>query len=131
MSEQALGIVKASLEAWKTNDLAAMVKDFDPDAVCARVAPLPEPATYHGPAGLLQLGADWIESFGDFDQRPEQFLEAGDDVIVRVRLSGLSEDDGVSLDGSYWYRYTVRLGKIVAFHVHGDEQQAFAATERG
>lgn len=115
------------MAGYENDDLEAMIQPFDEEAECARVSPLLDPVIYYGPAGLLQLAADWIESFGEFDQRAEEFIDAGDEVLIQMLLTGRGEASGIAVTGTYWYRYTLRNGKIVGFHIHGSREQALEA----
>lgn len=66
----------------------------------------------------------------------EEFIDAGDAVVVLVRFHGVGKASGVELDARYAHVWWLRGGLAVRFHVYRDRDQAFAAagiegSERG
>ena len=87
-------------------------------------AEFPGGGAYHGREGakkyLAQSRAAWAEVISE----PEQFLPAGDRIVVyvhaRVRAKGSTDWQEVRLADVY----TVRHGKIVAMRAFADRQEA-------
>ena len=50
-----------------------------PKIVSRRIAPLPDPHTYHGPEGVLEIYDDWTADFGEFELDPARGLASSDD----------------------------------------------------
>ena len=55
----------------------------------------PDGATFHGKEGFLEATADWIEGFSSWSVTPEEFIDAGGCVVVRVRQAVRGEGSGV------------------------------------
>ena len=81
MSQENVEIVRSTYEAFDRGDIDAVLSNADPGLVTHRADP--EAATWHGPGGFLQAMADWTEGFDQFNARAEEFIDAGDRVIVR------------------------------------------------
>jgi ketosteroid isomerase-like protein len=127
MSEENVELVRRGHDAFERGDLAAMLKLVDPEVVSYTAAPLVDPGEYHGPDGLIQWVVDWTEGFDDYVQRAEEYIEAGDHVIVRVHQSATGSLSGVPVERHFWFFHTVRNGKLVRIGVHDSKQQALEA----
>jgi ketosteroid isomerase-like protein len=84
MSQENVEIVRRGLEAWEHGDLSEVIRDFD-ESVVTRPIIGPE---WHGPQGVLEMATDWVEGFDEFTMIGEEFIDAGDAVVVRIRQDG-------------------------------------------
>jgi ketosteroid isomerase-like protein len=125
MSEENVEILRRANEAFQRGDLAGMVENMAEECVCTRVAPLPDVKAYHGPAGFLQFLLDWVEGFDDFTGSVEEFIVVGNDqVLARVRQTGIGVHSRVPTDGEFWFLYTFRDGKTVRLEIYAEKAQA-------
>jgi len=83
--------------------------------------------TFTGHAGLLDLLGQIREAFPDYRVEPEEFLDAGDKVIVTAREIGLGGISGISADREIALVYRVAAAKVVGFTTYTDRQEAKAA----
>ena len=86
---------------------------------------------YLGPEAILtgvfgRIGTDW-EGFAPV---PEEFLDAGDTVVVLGRYRGTYKATGRTLDAQFVHVWRVEDGKAVAFQQYTDTLQAVRVTER-
>jgi ketosteroid isomerase-like protein len=107
-----LELVRDALESFMRGEVERALAFADPDVVCFRAPPLPDPQTYHGVDGVLQMYADWTADFDDFEMEPLEFIEAGHHVFVDVVQRGTGKTSGAAVDGRFWLAYTVADGKI-------------------
>jgi hypothetical protein len=49
----------------------------------------------------------WLEEWDDFQYLPEEVTDAGDRVLMRVRLSGRGKTSGVGLDATVFSRLDI------------------------
>jgi ketosteroid isomerase-like protein len=56
---------------------------------------------------------DWLEMFDDSRIEVEEFIDAGDRVVVMQHGSGKSKRTGIPVDMRYAVVYTVQDGEIV------------------
>jgi ketosteroid isomerase-like protein len=106
-------IVRRGFEAWEAGDLSGLLALLDDDLVTRRLAPMVDPGTWHGPAGLLENVAEWMDAFDEFKMKAEEFIDAGDHVVVRVAQDGRGSDSGAPVTATFWFVFGVRDGKTV------------------
>ena len=73
----------------------------------------PDGATYHGKEGFLEATADWTEGFSDWSVIPEEFIDSGGSVLVRVRQMVRGEASGISIEGEFWFVFELR-GSLIS-----------------
>jgi ketosteroid isomerase-like protein len=123
MSRETLELVRRSFAAWERGELEESLAIFDEKVV---VHPIIGPA-WHGREGVLGLAVDWTEGLADWSMTAEEFIDAGNRVVVRVHQTGRGEASGVPITSDYWFVFTVRAGKIVRFDMHADRSEALEA----
>jgi ketosteroid isomerase-like protein len=106
MSQENVDIVRRSYAAFERGDLAAVADDHDPDLVTHR--PDPDGGTWHGQAGFLQMLADWTEGLDQLTASPEEFIDAGNRVVVRVRQRARGQISGAPVEEVFWFVHTLR-----------------------
>jgi ketosteroid isomerase-like protein len=125
MSPENVEIVRQVFEAFARGDIAAMLRDFDPDLLVEGAqAGL---GTYHGPEGALQAAMDWVEDLDDWVLTPEDFVDAGDAVIVRVYESGRGGISGAPVEARFWWVFSLGRTKITRLAFFEREEQALEA----
>lgn len=127
MSRENVEIVRSGYESWAQGDLSGMLDLIDDGVVTRRVAPAPDPGTWHGKDGLLESISDWIAEFDDFSMEAEEYIDAGDAVVVRTRHRGRGTGSGVPVDATFWFVYGFDGGKITSFDTYVDGEQALEA----
>jgi ketosteroid isomerase-like protein len=105
MSNQNVEIVRKAYEAWEpawgsgTADLGELLALLDDALVCRRHALAPDPGTWHGLQGFLDMSAEWADTFDEFRLRAEELIDAGDHVVVRVVMEGRGSGSGAPVAG--------------------------------
>jgi ketosteroid isomerase-like protein len=110
MSQENVEIVRKFYEYIRVDDAAAALACLAPD-VDYSVAQEGRPA--HGPDGVQAMWQRWAADWGELETVAEDFIDAGDHVVVTVRESGRGRVSGIEIDGRYFNVLTVRDGKIV------------------
>ena len=110
-------IVKRSYEAFSRGDLDSVVADFDPEIEWQQAQGLPHGGTNRGVEAVRRsifdpLDADWWD---EFSADPDEFLDAGDDVMVLGRYRGVAKGTGKRLDVPFVHVWRLRDGKAVLF----------------
>jgi ketosteroid isomerase-like protein len=128
MSEDNVELVRRAWDAWLGGDAEEALAYADADFVVKRVAPMPDPTPYHGPEGLVQILADWVEGFDEFEMRPEEYIDAGgEQVVLRLHQAAVGAVSRVPIEADFWFVHTLRNGKIVGLDIYGSESQALQA----
>ena len=85
---------------------------------------------YRGREGFTRFIADNADVFDDFRAQPEGFVDAGEHVVVRVRLSGTGEASGAATSRTVFHVLTLHGGKIICFRAYSTEPEALEAVGR-
>jgi ketosteroid isomerase-like protein len=127
MSEKNVEILRETYEAWwsgDVDDVGELLAMIDGDCVSRVHSPAPDPGTWHGPDGLLELMSEWADAFDDYSMRADEFTDAGDRVLVRVVQEGRSRGSDVPVSGTFWFVYGMREGKITSLDMFASREQA-------
>ena len=73
---------------------------------------------------MLEVGAEWMETFDQFAMSGEEFIDTGDRVVVRVRQEGRGGASGVPVEATFWFVYGVRDDKIVTWDMYATREAA-------
>jgi ketosteroid isomerase-like protein len=87
-------------------------------------------SSYTGPAGLVEGWQDWLAAWSSYEAQFEEFVDAGDDVVVLVRLRGTTKHGGVVIEQPAAAVWTVEDGKIVRLAFHLSRRAAFESIGR-
>jgi ketosteroid isomerase-like protein len=110
MSQENVEIVRRFYEHILRGDQAAALACLAPD-VDYGVAQEIRPA--HGLEAVRAMWERWLNDWEEIETVAEEFIDAGDHVIVTVHESGRGRGSGIEIDGRYFNVLTVRNGKIV------------------
>jgi ketosteroid isomerase-like protein len=130
VSEKDVEDVREAWEAWERGDMEAIFEFYDPEIVWdqthyggAELANL-----YRGHDGVRQFFREWVEPFESYYAHAEDFIDAGEAVVVRCRQGGRGKHSGVEVDmPPYWQVYRLRDGRAVRIEVYIDRREAFKA----
>jgi ketosteroid isomerase-like protein len=120
-------LVREAFEAFMAGELDRALEFADPDIVCLRAPPIPDPQTYHGIDGVLHMYTDWTTDFDDFEMDALGYDEVGDRVFVEVLQRGTGRASGVAVVGRFWFVYTVAEGKVTRIDAYLREQASAAS----
>lgn len=125
----------AAVEAYKTGDLAPVFAEFaDPDIVFSNetvTSGYPERGEWRGRDGLLQFASGQVEAFKEMWMRPDEFIDAGDRVVVPLRLGGRGRHTDIEIELSVIHVVTVRNGRAARIDVFDRMDRAFEAAGLG
>jgi ketosteroid isomerase-like protein len=110
-------VVRRSYEAFARGDLDGVVANMDDGIEWHQAQGLPHGGTYRGLAEVRAnvfdpLDRDW---WAEFSAEPEQFIDAGDEVVVLGRYRGAAKGTGKRLDVPFVHVWTMRDAKAVRF----------------
>jgi len=110
-------IARRCYEAFERGDLDAVVAVFDPQIEWHQAQGLPHGGVYRGADAVRQsifepLDADWWD---EFSAPPDEFLDAGDAVVVLGRYRGTAKGTRRRLDVPFAHVWRFRDGRAVLF----------------
>jgi len=110
-------LVRESYEAFARDDMDTVLAHVHPDIVWHQAQGLPHGGTYHGLDEVRRnifdpLDEEWWD---EFTADPDEFLDAGGEVVVLGRYRGRAKGTGKALDVPFVHIWTLRDGKAVRF----------------
>jgi len=114
MSRAHVELVRRGYELFAAGDYEAVAELMAPDAEVGDSGGLALPGTAagsrQGPEGFLRSAEEGPEAFEDYRVEPQQFIDAGDAIVVPVRVSGRGRTSGVPLDTRLVHLWVLRDG---------------------
>ena len=113
----AVELVKRSYDAFARDDLDGVLADMHPEIEWHQAQGLPHGGFYRGLDEVrrnifVPLDAEWWQ---EFSADPDEFLDAGDEVVVLGRYRGIAKGTGKRLDVPFVHVWTVDGDKAVRF----------------
>jgi ketosteroid isomerase-like protein len=128
MSQETLETVRRIYESWGRGDFRAGVDLYDPDIRLVLRPEFPDAGTYRGPK---EIGRYMREQFlADLESARivgEEFLDAGDSVVVRVNQEATGPGSGLSVAMRYFQVWTFRGGSVVRIESVRTREEALEA----
>jgi uncharacterized protein len=119
MSQQDVQTIREGYEAFNRQDIPSVLERFDPQIEWI------EPGGGRAPAGMF-LGTQEVaskvfavvpENFDDFSANAEQFIDAGEHIVVVGRFRGRAKG-GAALDAPFVHVWKMENGKATRFYHH-------------
>jgi uncharacterized protein len=124
MSEANVELVRTIYDRFRANDNEAALALHHPDIEVHDRPEAPDPQVYRGHAGVLESLSVSQAAFDGLDLAPEEFIDAGDDVVVVFRFRGTGRGSGVPIDQRLAHRWQIRDGLAVRMTVYSSREQA-------
>jgi ketosteroid isomerase-like protein len=113
MSQENVEKTRAFIDAYNRRDFDAAIQDFHPQVEWI----LPDLMGYDSGIGtdhVLEFFRGLDESWADLRLRPQEYVDAGDRVAVRLRHYGRAKASGIELDEELFHQVsTFEDGTIV------------------
>jgi ketosteroid isomerase-like protein len=120
--------VKAVYEEWGRGNFRAGVDLYDPQVLLVLDPQFPESGTYLGADGIARYMRTFLEAWEKLTVEAEEFLEAGESVIVTVVQGGMGRSSGATpADLRYFQVWTFRAGRVIRLDVLRDRSDALEA----
>ncbi len=83
--------------------------------------------TFHGYDGVGRAAREIFEAFSESHFVPKRLVDAGDQVVATVEFRGIGKEGGVRVAKTVAHVWTLKGGRIIAWHVYMDPAEALAA----
>jgi ketosteroid isomerase-like protein len=128
MSQQNVDVVRAVLEAQRQRNWQAFRRLYDPDIEWEDVSGLwGDWGTRRGFEDVRDAFVTWFEAFEHVDFELEKVVDAGDEVLAYIQISGRGRESGLVVDQLIPSVWTVQGGRVVRVRGYRDEADALAA----
>jgi ketosteroid isomerase-like protein len=136
VSAQNVEAMRRGYELFAQGDIEAVVELLAEDVEIVDsggLGPLSDSATEfrHGREGFIQASREALEAFDDFTIEAEDFIDAGDSVVVPVTISGRGRSSGAEMESRLAHRWVFREdGKAIRSEVYPSAEEALTAARR-
>ena len=108
--------MKAIYQGFAKGDIPGVLGLLSPEIDWTEAAGFPYAGTYHGPRAVLEgvfmrLGSEWV----GFAAVADEFIDAGDTVVVLGKYSGKYKATGKSFQANFAHVWKMRDGKAAQF----------------
>ena len=128
MSQENVDAVRAVYEEWGRGNFRAGVDLYDPLCVFIPMVEFPGADHYLGPEGVKQFMLEFLSAWTQLAIAAEDFLEAGDSVVVTAHWTGAGRESGVALtEYRVFDTWTFRGRSAIRFESFTDRAEALDA----
>jgi ketosteroid isomerase-like protein len=127
----AVDIVRRSYDAFERGDMDAVMADMHPEIEWHQAQGLPHGGLYRGLDEVRRnifdpLDEEWWD---EFTAVPDEFLEAGDQVVVLGRYRGTAKETGKQLDVPFVHIWSMSGDQAIRFRQYLDTAGWVAALQ--
>jgi ketosteroid isomerase-like protein len=126
-AESDVAVVRAFYEAAARRDVDAILDLLDPEVVLRAPESLPWGGTFHGHEGVQEFFGKLAEEPVENRREVQEYLDAGDRIIVQLRLFGRAKGGVTETEVPEIHVWTVRSGKLVDLEAIFDTATALRA----
>ena len=87
----------------------------------------PDQQIYSGVEGAMQFNAEWAAAWDDWELEPEDFLDAGERVVVIINQRGRSKATGVPVEMRFAQVWTLLDGQGIRMQLFASIDEALEA----
>jgi len=99
MSQQNVERVRRGYDAWNRGEIEDLLESLHPDVEWLGHPQMPEPGPYRGREAVERWIREFRDVWGEVTATPVEFVDAGDHVIVLVRMAGRGRGSGAEVAG--------------------------------
>ncbi len=125
MSQANVEIIRSLYEDWLRGNMG--LDRLDPEISMVESDVLPGSVSVHGFDAVRRYIESFAKHWEDIRFEPEEFIDAGDSVVVVARLIGRGKLSGVEVTRRWAYVWTVRGGKALSMVGYADRAEALKA----
>ena len=87
----------------------------------------PDQQIYPGVEGAMQFMAEWADAWDGWELEVEDYLDAGDRVVVILNQRGCSKATGIPVDMRFAQVWTLRDGQGIRMQLYASVEEALVA----
>jgi ketosteroid isomerase-like protein len=122
MESSDIQLVREAFEAFARGDLDAALELCDPDIVVRD--PGRTGSTIQGRDGLRGFWEEWLENWQEYRVEPQEFIEAGGEVLAHTHQMGLGKLSGIEVGQDLFQVFRVRDCRVVEYRIYAERAEA-------
>jgi len=126
VSQKNVEVVRAVYDCWRRGDFRATANKVAPDFEWKQVHGVVEPGSHVG-ADAKRALRSIFEVYEDLRVEAEEYVDAGDTIVVVARAHGTARGSGLHMDQRLAFVWTVREGKPVQMEQYPNRADALKA----
>ena len=127
MSSDHVETLRATYDEWGRGNFRGGADMWDADAVFSLRPEFPDAGDYHGLEGIRHYMRGFLAPWNDLTITAEEFVDAGDSVIVAVRQHGIGRESGTPVELLYFHLWTFRGAAVVRWEAIRTRGEALEA----
>jgi ketosteroid isomerase-like protein len=112
---------------WGRGRFRAGSELYDPWVVLVLRPQFPDAGAYLGPEGIRGYMRRFLEDWEDAVIEAEEFIDAGDSVVVGVHQRAAGKGSGIPVDMRYFQVWTFRGGAVIRIESIREREEALEA----
>ena len=132
MSQDHVETVRGIYERWGQGDFKAGIELYDPHIVLVLRPEFPDSGTYLGPDEIREyMRRDFLADIHDAVIVGEEFIDAGDSVVVQINQIATGPESGARVGIRYYQVWTFRGDSVIRIESIRERDEAFEAAGMG
>ena len=127
MSQENIDRLRRGYEAFARRDLDAALEMMDPEIEAHDAPEAPDATVHHGREAVRRDWEQMLALFEDFKLDIEEVFDAGEELVVFLRLSGQGRESGAEVDARMAHMWTIREGRAIRLRQYLDRAEALEA----
>ena len=127
MSAENVELARRLIEAANRRDFEAIAEGMDPLIEWNDQRELPGAASHHGVEAVLRRLRAVLEEWADFRVEAQQFVAAGEQVVITSRVSAKGQVSGAPVERVTFGVNEYRAGRLVRVSIYGTKAEALKA----
>ena len=87
----------------------------------------PDQQIYSGVEGAMQFNAEWADAWDGWELEVEDYLDAGERVVVIINQRGRAKATGIPVDMRFAQVWTLREGRATRMQMYASVDEALEA----
>src|ERR1700682_1033223 len=125
MSRENVEVVRAIYDGWLRGDMA--LDKFDPEIAMVESKTIPGAPSAYGIDSVRRYIESFPSYWAEIRFEPQEYIEAGDQVVVVARLVGRGKKSGVEVTRTWAYVWTLRERKALRMDGYETRSEALKA----
>jgi ketosteroid isomerase-like protein len=125
MSQENVEIIRALYEDWLRGDIG--IDKLDPEIAMFESTTLPGAVSAVGIDAVRRYMESFAKYWEEIRFEPQEYIEAGEQVLVVARLVGRGKASGVAVERIWAYVWTLRSGRVLRMDGYASRDEALQA----